>query len=104
MGSDGNDFDKSRRRSIYHRAGAGDAGDALPEKEAVMKICLYARQACKWPDQGCPRDEELRPMFASAPEHALHKVWACQWTGRRLNLPSYLMYLNEEGKLREVRR
>lgn len=65
-----------------------------------MKICLYARQACKWPDKGCFKDEELRPMFASAPELAVHKVWACQWAGRRLRIADYMMHLNEKGKLK----
>jgi len=64
-----------------------------------MKACLYARQQCKWPDIGCPR-EELRPLFASDPEAAVHKVWGCQWAGSRLNLATYMMRLNEEGKLK----
>ena len=65
-----------------------------------MKVCSYARQACKWPDQGCPRDEELRPMFASSPEAAVRKVWACQWAGSRLTAAAYLIHLIEERKLK----
>ena len=64
-----------------------------------MKLCLYARQQCKYPSEGCPR-EELRAVFASAPERALHKVWACQWAGSRLTLASYLLQLIEERKLK----
>ena len=65
-----------------------------------MKVCPYARQQCRWPDSGCFKDEELRPMFASAPELAVKKVWYCQWAGGRLNLPSYLLHLSNEGKLK----
>jgi len=76
-------------------------GWTLPERERiVMKVCLYARQQCRWPAQGGFKDEELRPMFASAPESAVRKVWACQWAGRRLNLADYMMHLNEAGKLK----
>ncbi len=64
-----------------------------------MKLCLYARQQCRWPDKGCPR-EELRPLFASAPEHALHKVWGCEWTGPRVPAAAYLMQLVEEKKIK----
>ena len=65
-----------------------------------MKLCLYARQQCRWPDKGCLKEEELRPLFASAPEHALHKVWACQWAGSRLTIAAYLMQLIEEKKIK----
>ena len=61
-----------------------------------MKICLYARQQCKWPDAGCPREGELRPVFASSPERAVREVWACQWAGSRLTIAGYLIYLAEE--------
>lgn len=61
-----------------------------------MKLCLYARQQCKWPDEGCPREEELRSVFASSPETAVSKVWACQWAGSRLTIAAYLIYLAEE--------
>jgi hypothetical protein len=62
-------------------------------------LCLYARQQCRWPDKGCPR-EELRPLFASSPERAVRKVWACQWAGSRLTVAAYLMQLVEEKKLK----
>ena len=65
-----------------------------------MKVCLYARQQCKWPDKGCPREEELRPMFASSPEKAVHRVWSCEWTGSRLAAVDYLMHLIREKKLK----
>ena len=65
-----------------------------------MKICSYARQQCRWPDRACPRDEELRPLFATRPESAIRKVWACQWAGRRLPLAAYMMHLVEEKKLK----
>jgi hypothetical protein len=58
-----------------------------------VKVCLYARQQCKWVDKGCPREGELRPIFASTPEKAVHEVWRCQWAGSRLTIASYLMYL-----------
>lgn len=61
-----------------------------------MKICLYARQQCKWLGEGCLREEELRPVFASEPERAVREVWACQWAGSRLTIVGYLMYLAEE--------
>ncbi len=64
-----------------------------------MKACLYARQVCKWPDKGCPR-EELRPLFASEPEHALHEVWCCDWAGSRMPTAAYLMHLIKEKKLK----
>lgn len=65
-----------------------------------MKVCLYARQTCKWPDEGCARDEELCPLFATKPERAVRKVWACQWAGSRLTAASYLMQLLEEKKVK----
>ena len=64
-----------------------------------MKVCLYARQQCRWPDKGCPR-EELRPIFASNPEAAVHEVWCCEWAGSRLSAATYLMYLIEKGRLK----
>ncbi len=64
-----------------------------------MKLCLYARQQCKWPGKGCPR-EELRPLFSSSPEKAVRKVWACHWAGSRLTVAAYLMQLVEEKKLK----
>lgn len=60
-----------------------------------MKLCLYARQQCKYPSEGCPR-EELRPVFASEPEVAVRQVWSCQWAGSRVTVAAYLMYLAEE--------
>ena len=68
-----------------------------------MKVCLYARQQCKWPDKGCPREEELRPIFASTPEHALHKVWSCEWSGSRLTAAAYLMHLIKKKGLKVAR-
>ena len=65
-----------------------------------MKVCPYARQVCKWPDEGCPREEELRPVFASKPEVAVHEVWRCQWAGSRVPAAAYLMHLIEEKKLK----
>ena len=65
-----------------------------------MKLCLYARQQCKWPDKGCQREQELRPMFASDPESAVHQVWGCDWVGSRLTAAAYLMYLIEKGRLK----
>ncbi len=65
-----------------------------------MKICLYARQGCKWPDEGCPREEELRPIFASKPEVAVREVWGCQWSGTRVTAAEYLMQLLEKEKVR----
>ena len=67
-----------------------------------MKVCLYARQQCKWPDKGCPREEELHPIFASNPETAVRRVWSCEWSGSRLTAAAYLMYLIKEGKSRGV--
>ncbi|MBA7546668.1 hypothetical protein ES705_39060 [subsurface metagenome] len=65
-----------------------------------MKVCPYARQQCKWPDKGCPREEELRPIFASKPEIAVSRVWSCEWSGSRLTAASYLMHLIKEQKLK----
>ena len=64
-----------------------------------MKVCFYARQLCKSPSGPCPKDEALRPMFASAPGQAVKKVWACQWAGRRLTIQGYLLHLVEDGKI-----
>jgi len=64
-----------------------------------MKLCLYARQHCRWRDKGCPR-EELRPVFASSPERAVRKVWCCEWAGSRLPAAAYLMHLIEKRKLK----
>ena len=64
-----------------------------------MKVCLYARQECKWPDQGCLREAELRPMFASNPQVAVHEVWGCEWAGRRVTAAAYLMHLIDKGRL-----
>ena len=64
-----------------------------------MKLCLYARQYCKWPDKGCPK-EELRPLFAEDPEPAVHEVWGCQCAGRRVPSSAYLMQLVQEGKIK----
>ena len=66
-----------------------------------MKLCIYARQQCKWPDRPCPREEELRPVFASSPEKALHQVWICGWAGSRIPAAAYRMHLMEERKLRQ---
>ncbi len=65
-----------------------------------MKVCLYARQQCKYPDKGCPREEELRPVFAAKPERAVHKVWGCEWSSSRITAADYLMHLIEEQKLK----
>ncbi len=65
-----------------------------------MKVCPYARQRCKWLGKGCLRDEELRPLFASSPEKAVRKVWACDWAGSRLTVAGYLMHLIEKGRLK----
>lgn len=62
----------------------------------IVKVCLYARQQCKWPDRGCLREDELRPIFSAAPEKAVHEVWRCQWAGSRLSAASYLMYLTQK--------
>lgn len=64
-----------------------------------MKVCPYARQQCKYPSEGCPR-EELRPLFASTPEAAVREVWTCEWAGSRVTAASYLIHLIEEKKLR----
>jgi len=64
-----------------------------------MKLCLYARQQCRWPDKGCPRDEELLPLFASNPEAAVREVWCCEWAGGRLTATTYLIYLFQKGRL-----
>ena len=61
-----------------------------------MKLCLYARQQCKYPSEGCPREEDLRPVFASEPEAAVRRVWGCEWAGSRLTTGAYLIYLAEE--------
>ena len=63
-----------------------------------MKICPYARQQCKYPDKGCPREEELRPVFASEPDRAVHLVWGCEWSGSRLAAAAYLMDLVEKER------
>lgn len=65
-----------------------------------MKVCLYARQQCKYPSEGCPREEELGPIFAEHPEGAVHEVWRCEWAGSRMSAASYLMYLFEEKKVK----
>ena len=65
-----------------------------------MKVCLYARQQCKYPDKGCPREEELRPIFASTPEQAVHKVWGCEWAGSRVPAAAYLMHLIKKKRLK----
>jgi len=63
-----------------------------------MKLCLYARQQCKWLGEGCPR-EELHPLFASQSEAAVHEVWRCDWAGSRVTAATYLMYLIQKRKL-----
>ena len=65
-----------------------------------MKVCLYARQQCKWPDENCPRRADLRPVFGADPEQAVRKVWGCQWAGSRLTTVSYLMYLVQKKKVK----
>lgn len=64
-----------------------------------MKVCSYARQQCRWLDKGCLRDEELRPLFASNPEAAVHEVWICEWAGSRVPAAVYLLYLIQRGRL-----
>jgi len=65
-----------------------------------MKVCPYARQQCKYPAKGCPREEELRPIFASSPEQALHKVWSCEWASSRITAAAYLMHLIKKKGLK----
>ena len=62
-----------------------------------MKFCLYSRQFCKWQESDYCSDEDLRPMFAAAPERAVKKVWACRWAGRRLTIKDYLLLYVESG-------
>lgn len=65
-----------------------------------MKLCLYARQQCKCPNEGCPGEERLRPIFAPKPEKAVRMVWRCGWAGGRISAASYLLHLIEEKKLK----
>lgn len=65
-----------------------------------MKLCPYSRQQCKYPSGGCPRDGELRPIFAEHPERAVHLVWCCEWAGSRLSAATYLIHLLQEEKVK----
>jgi len=38
-------------------------------------------------------------MFASTPERAVKKVWACQWAGRRLTIHDYLLNIIQDDKI-----